>query len=60
MIKVTMTLNPCAIKNAKNGFLLCLENKSVKLVSSPILVNAKANHKPCKFLRLPFIVLIES
>lgn len=47
--KVNTTLNNCAIKKANKGFLLLLLNKSLKLVSKPILVKAKANHNPCKF-----------
>ncbi len=49
MISVMIMLNNCAIKKANNGFLLLLLNKSLKLVSKPILVKAKANQIPCKF-----------
>src|SRR5690606_16297041 len=53
-IKVTIILNDCAIRNAYNGFLLLWLNKSLKLVSSPMEVNAKANQRPCKLFKLPF------
>ena len=60
MIRVMMTLNVCAIKKAYNGFLLLLENKSLKLVSKPMLVNAKANQIPCKFFKLSFMPSLSS
>lgn len=46
MISVMIILNNWAIKKAYKGFLLLLENKSLKLVSKPILVKAKANQIP--------------
>ena len=54
MMSVMTTLNDCAIKKAYNGFLLLLANKSLKFVSNPMLVKAKANQRPCRFFKLSF------
>ena len=47
-------LNNCAIRKAYKGFLLFCLKRSAKFVSKPILVNARANHSPCKFFKLSF------
>src|SRR5690606_3430588 len=52
-MSVTITLKPCAIINAYNGFLLLCLKRSLKLVSKPMLVNAKATQSPCTLFMLP-------
>src|SRR5215218_3747976 len=47
-------LKSCAIKNAYNGLRLFCLKRSAKFVSRPMLVKARANHKPCKFFKLSF------
>lgn len=54
IINVTITLNNCAIKKAYNGFLLLLLNRSLKLVSNPILVKANANQIRLQILQTVF------
>ena len=52
--KVIRILKNCAPRKAYKGFRLLVLSKSEKFVSSPILVNASANHNPCKFFKPSF------